>query len=200
MLMPVSSTGLAGRRDAHQLAAVRARRGEPLDHDVALGDERVQLAVPVRERRRGTWPPAVRIPSASGGSPIGGSWFTKSAVRYWSVAPRSPSVNSASMNRRTTTLLSSMLMPHRLPADAPRYPNKFWVVTALRRTPAIATNPSQSEHRRGGARRSRPRERFNVLGCGKGSVDIPVTRHDDVVRGPGRQPEGGGRPPPGRPS
>ena len=47
MLMPCSSMCLPVGGDAHQLTLLRARRREPFDHDVVLGDEGVQLAVPV---------------------------------------------------------------------------------------------------------------------------------------------------------
>jgi hypothetical protein len=48
--------------------------------------------------------PAVRIPSRSAVTPIGGSWLTKSSARYSSTAPRSPLVNRASMNEVTVFL------------------------------------------------------------------------------------------------
>ena len=67
MLMPASVHTVSRRRMPEDLALVRARRREPLDDDVALGVEGMQVAVPVGERvadHRGHRPPAVDRPDA----------------------------------------------------------------------------------------------------------------------------------------
>jgi hypothetical protein len=42
-----SDDGSAGAGDAHQHVLVGAAWGEPLDHDVVLGDQLIQVTVPL---------------------------------------------------------------------------------------------------------------------------------------------------------